>query len=226
MRIVVCLAVALLGASAWAQGALDGKAKAGGAVGDVLRQAVASPGINAEEMRQLMRATIDRKQPAEDKDLLAELASGAAVEVMMDGPAVRVPALAPDVLAIAKIMSVPPNLNTLWKSQGEPILQLVEMSRWGDGPKNRVSGFMANQLYAAWTRSDPLRAYGPWVSEYAGVTNAIISIEDPAVKTEMKLLLKAAMEQVFARCKADMRVAPPLFLYDLPLQSVGVPRPQ
>jgi hypothetical protein len=70
-----------------------------------------------------------------------------------------------------------------------------------------------------------MTAYHDWVSEYAGVSNAMDSIMDPAVKTEARLLLKSAVEQVFAKCKADKRVAPPLFLYDLPLVSVGVPSP-
>jgi hypothetical protein len=215
----------MLAAPALAQAPLDGKAVAGGPVGDALRKAVTSPGIAAEEMRQVMRAMIARQIPADDKDLLAELAAGAAVEVMVDGPPVHVPALAPDVLAIAKIMSVPPNHNTLWKQRGEPTLQLIEMSRWGDTAKNRVTGFMANKLYAEWAKSSVNNAYSQWVQEYAGVTNAIIEIADPAVKTEAKLLLKSAMEQVFAKCKADARVTPPYFLYSLPLESVGVPSP-
>ena len=226
MRILICAAAALLGANAWAQPVLDGKATATGAVGDALRQAMDSPGIQAEELRMLMRTMIDRKQPPEDKDLLAELASGAAVQVTMDGRSVRVPALAPDVLAIAKIMSAPPNLNTLWKSHGEPMLQLVEMSRWGDMAKNRVTGFMANNLFAAWTKSNVRTGYREWMAEFTVVQNAMDTIADPAVKTEAKLLLKSAMEQVFAKCQAAGKELPPLFLYDLAFTSVGAPRTQ
>lgn len=227
MRFASSVVVAgLLAAPAFAQALLDGKATAGGPVGDALRQAVASSGISQDEMRQLMAAIVVRKQPAEDKDLLAELASGVPVSVQTDGLSLRVPALAPDVLAVAKIMSVPPNLNTLWKQGGEPTLQLIEISRWGDEPKNRVIGFMANNLNGAWTRSEVRTAYREFVAEMAGARNSIEEIADPAVKTEAQLLLKSAMEQVFAKCKTDGREPPPLFLYDLAFRTVGLPRPQ
>ena len=84
---------------------------------------------------------------------------------------------------------------------------------------------MSNKLYAAWSKSAVRTAYREFVSEISGVSNAILEIEDPAVKTEAKLLLKSAMEQLLAKCKADGRDPPPRFLYDIPLESVGVPMP-
>jgi len=136
-----------------------------------------------------------------------------------------VEALKGDVLAIAKLMSAPPNLNTLWMQAGEPTLQLVEMSRWGDPAKTRISGFMSNKLYVAWSKSTVQNTYSPFVSEFAGINNAVMAIADPAVKTEARLLLKSAVEQVFASCKKDGREPPPHFLYAFAFESVGVPHP-
>jgi hypothetical protein len=222
MRMVVLTAAAMLAAPAFGQAALDGKATLSGKAAEALGSGISTK----EQVRGVIIAAIGDGLSPEESDFFKEVAAGGAVDTFAAGKTVRVGPLTGDALAIAKLLIAPPNLNTLWKSHGEPILQMVEMSRWGDFGRNRVTGFMANQLYAAWARSEVRTAYRDWVSEYAGVTNAMDTIADPAVKTEAKLLLKAAVEQVFAKCKADGREPPPLFLYDLPLISVGVPMPK
>lgn len=214
----------VLAAPAMAQEApvLDGKATLSGQAGEMV---TAGPATK-EQVRGLIVAALTDKISAEELDFFRELASGGAVDTAAGGKMVRVGPLGADALTVAKLIVAPPNLNTLYKSHGEPMLQMLEMSRWGDAAKNRVSGFMANKLYAAWMTSSVNNAYRDWVPEYLGIVNAMDTIADPAMKTEAKLLLKSAIEQVFAKCKADGREPPPLFLYDLALIPVGVPRPQ
>lgn len=199
---------------------LDGKAVLSGKAGEVLAGGVATK----EQVRGLIVAAISDGMSPEDSDFFREVAAGAAVNAVVDGTTMRVAPLAGDALALAKLIAAPPNLNTLYKAHGEPMLQMIEMSRWGDLGKNRVTGFMANKLYAAWTKSDVRNAYNAWVSEFSGINNAMGQIADPAVKTEAKLLFKSAMEQVFAKCKADGREPPALFLYDIAFISVGQPQ--
>ncbi|MDP3739214.1 MAG: hypothetical protein Q8R02_17620 [Hyphomonadaceae bacterium] len=221
MRMIMLAVAAMLAAPAVAQTPLDGKAVLLGKAGEALAGGVATK----EQVRGVIVAAIGDGLSPEESDFFKEVAAGGAVDAAVGGKTVRVGPLTGDALATARLIAAPPNLNTLWKERGEPTLQLIEMARWGDAPRNRVTGFMANKLYSAWTKSDVLHAYTPWVQEYAGINNALSEIADPAVKTEGKLLLKSAVEQVFAKCAADMRVAPPLFLYEFALVSVGVPRP-
>ena len=218
-----CLAAAVaLLAPAWAQSALNGKSVLPGAAGEALASGFATK----EQVRAVIVAAIGDGLSPEETDFFKEVAAGVAVDAAVAGKTVRVGPLTGDALATAKLVAAPPNLNSLWKSHGEPMLQMVEMSRWGDAGKNRVTGFMANKLYAAWAKSTVVTAYREWMAEFTGVQNAMDTIVAPAVKTEAKLLLKSAMEQLFAKCKADGREPPPLFLYDLAFTSVGTPRPQ
>lgn len=221
MRMVALAAAMFVAAPAFGQAALDGKATLSGKAAEALGSGISTK----EQVRGVIIAAVGDGMSPEESDFFKEVAAGGAVDTLAAGKTVRVGPLAGEALAIANLLVAPPNLKTLWKSPGEPILQMVEMSRWGDFGRNRVTGFMANQLYAAWARSSVMTAYRDWVSEYVGVSNAIDSITDPAVETEARLLLKSAVEQVFAKCNADQRVTPPLFLYDLPLLSVGVPSP-
>lgn len=220
MRAWVLVSLVLFAMPAAAQPALDGKATLSGAPGDVVAKGVTTK----DQVRAVIVAAIGDRFSAEETDFFNELASGAAVNVVANGKASRVAPLTGEALALAKLVAAPPNLNTLWKARGEPMLQMIEVSRWGDTGKSRVIGFMGNNLYASWTRSDVRNAYSDWVSTFSAVNNSMSEIADPAVKTEAKLLLKAAMEQVFAKCKADGREPPALFLYDIAFLSVGQPQ--
>lgn len=219
--------IALLAAPAFAQPVLDGKAKTDAFIGPFVENYInsASEAASAKStLRSIMGAMTAKGLNADDQDLLFELASGQAVEVSMGAKTLRVPPLQGEVLAIAKLMSGVPNLNTLWKQPGEPTLVLIELSRWGEKPKERVIGFMANKLYATWPPSTINNSYSPLVQEFAGIYNAISGIADRSVRNEATLLLKAAMEQVLVKCKADGRPPPPYYLYGFAFESVGAPK--
>ena len=226
MRMIVVAMAAMLAPPAFAQATVDGKAKTDAAVGPFVESYISSqsdPASAKSGLRAIMGVMTGKGLNADDQDLLRELASGQTVEVLTNDRTLSVPALAGDVLAIARLMAAVPNLNTLWKQPGEPTLQLIELSRWGTKPKERVIGFMANKLYATWPPSTMSNSYSPWVQEFAGINNALIAIQDPAVKTEGKLLLKAAMEEMFAKCKADGRPLPQFYLYSIAFEQVGQP---
>ena len=177
MRIGMIALALLATVSTMAQQApvLDGKANLTGPVADSL--AYSAPVPTKESVRSLIISYINRPastpQTPEEKDFFAELASGAAVEVTLPGKTVNLPPLSPEPLKLVKLLLAPPNLNTLWKQPGEPTLLLIEFSRWGDRGRNRVTGYMANMLYGAWSRSTVKTAYSAFVSEYAGISNAI-----------------------------------------------------
>lgn len=220
MRAFTLAAFVLLAAPALAQPVLDGKATLSGATAEAVAKGVAT----REQMRAVIVAAISDKLQAEETDFFNELAAGSPVDVAVDGKTSRVGPVAGEALGVVKLIVAPPNLNTLWKSQGEPMRQMLEMSRWGDAGRNRITGFMGNKLYLAWTKSSVMNAYTAWVSEFAGVNNAIMAIADPAEKTEARMLLKAAIEQVLASCKTDGREPPQAFLYNFALESVGQPK--
>ncbi len=83
---------------------------------------------------------------------------------------------------------------------------------------------MANKLYASWIPSTINNSYSPWVQEFAGIKNALDSIKDEKVKREGKLLLKSAMEQVFAKCQEAGTPLPSAFLYNFAFSDVGDPK--
>lgn len=220
MRAFILAALVMLAAPAVAQPVLDGKATLSGKTAEALANGVAT----REQVRAVIVAAVSDKLQAEETDFFNELAAGAAVDVAVDGKTSRVGPVTGEALGVVKLVAAPPNLNTLWKSPGEPMRQMLEMSRWGDWGRSRVTGFMGNKLYSAWTKSSVMNAYTAWVQEFAGVNNAIMAIADPAEKTEARLLLKTAMEQVLASCKTDGREPPQVFLYNYALESVGQPK--
>lgn len=225
MRALV-LATLLFSAPAVAQPVLDGKAMVSADVGSFVQGYVANRGggdAGKSALRSIMGGMIAYGVTPGDQDLLAELGSGRAVEVVAETKTIRVPALTGEVLAIARLMGAVPNLNTLWRQPGEPTLQLIEISRWGQKAKDRITGFMANKLYAAWVSSTISNAYSPFVQEFSGARNALDSITDAAVKREGKLLLKSAMEQVFVKCKEAGTPPPTAYLYNFAFSDVGDP---
>lgn len=228
------IGLAMLAWPAWAQQApvLDGKATLSGPVAEML--AVSAQPLSKEAVRGLITAYINgQTQTAEDKDFFSELASGLAVDVTTPAKLIRIAPLAPEPLHTVKLLTSPPNLNTLWKQPGEPARDLLEVARWGERGRGRIVQFMANTLYGAWKRSAVTNGYKAWMEEYPRAYGAFESTAYDAAKgtvdaemlKQAKLLLKDAMVQLFAKCKADGREPPPLFLYDLPLQSVGTPTP-
>ena len=226
MRILVLAALALLAAPAVAQPMLDGKATVSADVGSFVKGYLNNRGggdAGKSAFRSIMGGMIAYGVTAADQDLLAELGSGRAVEVVAGEKTIRVPALTGEVLAIAQLMGAVPNLNTLWRQPGEPTLQLIEISRWGQKAKDRITGFMANKLYASWVSSTISNAYSPFVQEFSGARNALDSITDAAVKREGKLLLKSAMEQVFVKCKEAGTPPPAAYLYIFVFSDVGDP---
>ncbi|RYG36383.1 MAG: hypothetical protein EON93_05145 [Burkholderiales bacterium] len=229
MRVFVIAAAVLLAAPAWAQPVVDGKASVDEHVGSTVESYLENmkyPEGGVSSFRSIISYVVSRGgMTPEERDLFVELASGSPVEVTAPGKTFRVPALTGRPLAIAKLFTAPPNLNTLWKQQYEPALTLVEMSRWGAPAKNRITDFMANKLYAAWIPSRVSNSYSEWVSEFAGANNALISIDDGRERKEMTLLLKAAMEKLFAKAKADGREPPAPFLYHFMFVEVGDPAP-
>lgn len=210
----------MFAAPAVAQPVLDGKATLSGATAEAVANGVAT----REQMRAVIVAAISDKLQADETDFFNELAAGVAVDVVVDGKTSRVGPLTREALEVVTLIAAPPNLNTLWKAQGEPMRQMLEMSRWGSWGRDRVTGFMSNKLYVAWTKSTVPTAYTAWVQEFAGVNNAIMAIADPAEKTEARLLLKTAVEQVLASCKTDGREPPQAFLYNFAFESVGQPK--
>lgn len=139
---VVMLAV--LAAPAMAEGApvLDGKAALSGKAGEALAGVIATK----EQVRSIIVAAISDGLSPQEADFFKEAAAGGAVDAAASGKTVRVGPLTGEALATAKLVAAPPNLNELYKTHGEPMLQMVEMSRWGDAGKNRVTGFMAQAL--------------------------------------------------------------------------------
>lgn len=226
MRTLVLAALALCAAPAFAQPVLDGKATVSADVGSFVQGYLNNRGgedAGKSAFRSIMAGMIANSISAGDQDLLAELGSGRAVEVSAEAKTIQVPALTGEVLAIAKLMAAIPNLNMLWRQPGEPTLQLIEISRWGKLANGRITGFMANKLYASWVPSTINNSYSPFVQEFSGIRNALDSIADASVKREGKLLLKSAMEQVFVKCKEAGSPPPPAYLYNFAFDGVGDP---
>ena len=219
--------LALLAAPAMAQQSLDGKASLSGRTADILRYS-AQP-LSKEAVRSLISVYINKQpgeaQTPEERDFFAELASGRAVETTIPDKVVMIAPLVGEPLHDVNLLITPPNLNTLWKQNGEPAKDMLEIARWGERGRGRVVQYIANMLYGAWSRSSVQNGYAPWMDEWLGGHNAFERVADAEDMKRARLLLKDAMVQVFAKCKADGREPPPKFLYDVQLASVGVPMP-
>lgn len=228
MRVwIVGLALLVEPAMAQQTPVLDGKAELSGRTADILRYS-AQP-LSKEAVRSLISVYINKQpgetQTPEEKDFFAELASGGAVETTLPDRIIKIAPLVGDPLHDVRLLITPPNLNSLWKQDGQPAKDLLEIARWGERGRGRVVQYMANMLYGAWSRSTVQNAYQPWMSEWLGGYNAFERVADQEELKRAKLLLKDALVEVFARCKADGREPPPKFLYDVQLASVGAPMP-
>lgn len=226
MRVWAIAAAVLFAGPVWAQAATDGKASVDDYVGSFVEGYVSNltgPDLGASSFRSIISGVLARGMKPEEQDLFIELASGQPVVVTAPGKVITVPAVDGKVLGIARLFVAPPNLNGLWHGSGEPILQFVEMSRWGRFGKDRVIGFMTNKLFAAWTQSNRANTYTPWNAEFEPVHQAMSSIEDKKVRDEAKLLLKAAVEQVLVKAKEANIKPPQEFQYAFTFLDVGQP---
>lgn len=228
MRMFVIAALAVLAAPAWAQPVTDGKASVDADFGSFVQgylDNLQAPDKGASAFRSIIGYAVTKGMTADYQDAFVEFASGKPVVVTAGAKTINVPAVTDGALATVKLFTAPPNLNTLWKTPGEPILQLVEMSRWGKPAKERVIGFMSNKLYAAWVESRPGNGRSAWVQEFNGVRNAMQGIQNQSVQNEAMLLLKAAVESVLVKAKADGREPPAPFYYGGTFHNVGEPKP-
>ncbi len=228
MRMLMIAAVAMLAGQAWAQPVTDGKASVDadfGAFVEGYLDNLQMPDKGASAFRSIISYAVTKGMTPAYQDAFIELASGKPVVVTAGAKTINVPAVTDGALATVKLFTAPPNLNTLWQTPGEPILQLVEMSRWGKPAKERVIGFMSNKLYAAWVESRPGNGRSSWVQAFNGVKNAMQGIQDKSVQNEAMLLLKAAVESVLVKAKADGREPPAPFLYGGTFHNVGEPKP-
>lgn len=227
MRTWVMAAALLLAGQAWAQPVTDGKASVDEKFGSFVQGYLDNlhmPDKGASAFRSIISYAVTVGMTPEYQDAFIEFASGKPVVVTAGAKTINVPPVTDGALASVKMFIAPPNLNTLWKTPGEPILQLVEISRWGAPAKDRVIGFMSNKLYAAWAVSRPADNYSAWAQEFGGVKNAMESIESPHVHKEAMYLLKAAMEKLFVQAKADGRDPPAPYLYGATFHNVGEPK--
>lgn len=227
MRVWVMAAAVLLAGPAWAQPVTDGKASVDGKFGEFVQGYLDNlhmPDKGASAFRSIISYAVTVGMTPEYQDAFIEFASGKPVVVTAGPKTINVPPVTDGALATVKMFTAPPNLNTLWKTPGEPILQLVEMSRWGKPAKERVIGFMSNKLYATWVESVPGNGRSAWVQEFNGVKNAMQGIQNQSVQNEAMLLLKAAMESVFVKAKADGREPPAPYLYGGTFHNVGEPK--
>lgn len=226
MRMFFVAAAVSLAAPAWAQPVLDGKASVDEHVGSFVESYLENlkyPEGGASSFRSIISYVLTRPVTPEERDLFVEVASGKPVVVTAPGKTFNVPAATGQPLKTARLFAAPPNLNDLWQTKGEPILNLVEMARWGRFGKDRVVTFMTNKLFGAWVQSNRANAYLPWNGEFELVHQAMSAIEDTKVRDEAKLLLKAAMEQVFVRAKAVALAPPKDFQYAFAFRDVGQP---
>ena len=221
------IGLALVSAPAMAQQALDGRASLSGRMADVLRES-AHP-LSKEAVRGLISVYINKQpgevQTPEEKDFFAELASGRPVETKIPDKVVMTAPLVGEPLHDVNLLVTPPNLNTLWKQNGQPAKDMLEIARWGERGRGRIVQYMANMLYGAWSRSSVQNGYRPWMEEWLGGHNAFERVADAEDMKRARLMLKDAMVQVLAKCKEDGRDPPPMFLYDVQLASVGAPMP-
>lgn len=225
----VFLGIAILSAGAAAQPSLDGKARFDGESWQLVEKFPEPTHVTKASLRRAASIIFARKATADDADLIYELASGKPVAVTVEGSTVELPGLQGELLWIAQLMSAVPNLKTLYKTPGEPFLAFIELSRWGEKAKDRIVTFLANELEIAWANSTMTNDYGPWRAEFGGIVVALNSVADLQVREEGKLLLKAGVEQVVARCKQKGGPPPHAYLYNFALSDAkgqSSPKPQ
>ena len=141
MRGWVIAAAVLMAAPAWGQAATDGKASVDETFGGFVESYVENQQLadnGASYFRMIISYAVTRGMTPEFQDAFIEFASSKPVVVTAPGKTIDVPAVTGDALAIVKMFTAPPNLNTLWKTPGEPIYrpQLIEVA-----PGHRVAEF-------------------------------------------------------------------------------------
>jgi hypothetical protein len=217
MRVVAAGIVAALTASAaYAQtSVVDGRARLSTSAGAYFTPEGVRKAATKEDMRAAIVALMaDAKIDASESDFLKEVAEQApfALSVADVTGELAVPAASADAAALARLLITPPSMNTLWHGDPDRTEQLVELSRWGPAAHARVSTFFGNKLYEAWTQSNVLNAYGPFVDALGREWNAVKALPDPESARAGKQLLIDGCEFTKQKTTDEGKVAPPGYL--------------
>lgn len=215
MRLVAVLAVCtVLSVPAFAQTA-DGKADVSGKTRDALAKVAASGGVKTRvDMRAILGAVLEDGVEPTERDLLTELASGAAFSAKMSGRDVAMAAVPQDVKWVPQTLLTPPNLHTLWCVNGQPTETFIEMSRWSPATYQRIYTFIGNQMDDAWKQSTLTNAYSPYVQALACEWNALKTLPaDPETRTAAYDVLTTGVAYAIDKAKREGREAPQAFLY-------------
>ena len=210
-----CVAIAAVSTAVAQPPETDGRAILANPAGDYFTAEGTRLPAGKEHVRAAIGTLMENgKIDPRELDFLKEIAAQAPFTLSIDGVpgGLNVPPATNEAVALAKLLINPPNMHTLWNGDTEKTEQLVELSRWGPTAQQRVANFFGSKLYDAWTQSNVLNAFAPFVDTLGRQWNAVKGLSDPAAVRAGKQLLIDGCEIAKQKAAGEGKVPPENFL--------------